>query len=283
MEPVATLDGIKVTGEFGEDPEIDFKTPMAIDKTRSSVLVKGNGPVVGEGATVEVNYRGVLGRTGKEFDSSFGQKAPAVFPIDRTVAGFKTGLVGKRVGDRVLIAIPGPDAYDEAVKAGAGPAEMEVGDTLVFVIDILATSLDTATGEPVKPEFQQVSVSEGNLPEAKIPSASQPPSSLVIQPIIKGEGRKVKAKDSVIVHYRTWVWRTGKLVEDRFDAQQSGRLADTIDAWKKGLEGQTVGSRVMLVAPSADTYPSGNSKISMEAGDTLVYVIDILFASPHLT
>lgn len=283
VEPSDTLEGIKVTGEVGEDPKIEFTTPMAIDKTRSKVLVPGDGPVVGEGATVEINYRGVLGRTGEEFYNSFSQGRPAVFPIKRTVPGFEKGLVGKKVGDRVLLAIPGVDGYDAAAEAGAAPAGMQVGDTLIFVVDVLATSFEKPTGKPVTPKFDQVKVTTEGIPEATIPSSATPPSELVVQPIIAGVGRKVKAEDAVIVHYRTWSWRTGKLVEDRFDADQIGKLADTIEAWKTGLVGQTTGSRVLLVAPSSLTYPSGNPNISVEAGDTLVYVIDILFASPHLS
>ena len=46
----------------------------------------------------------------------------------------------------------------------------------------------------------------------------------------------------------------------------------------KGLTGQTVGSRVLLVIPPADGYPDGNATPSVKPGETLVLVVDLLFA-----
>ena len=52
-----------------------------------------------------------------------------------------------------------------------------------------------------------------------------------------------------------------------------------IPGFVKGLTNQTVGSRVLLVIPPADAYPEGNkSSPQVEKGDTIVYVVDILFA-----
>ena len=266
IEPSTSLDGIEVTGKAGEEPQIRFESPMAIDVTRSQVLVQGDGPVITENSIVELHYRGVLGRTGEEFDSTYAEGRPAVFPVGRTVRGFAMGLVGKHVGDRVLLAIPGEDAYDDAVATGVGPSWARVGDTLVFVVDIIAASFAEPTGKQVSPEFKEVAVSGGAKPEVTIPKDSKPPADLVVQTVIKGEGRKVTEKDVVVTHYRTWLWRTGELLEDRFSTNQTGRLTDTLEAWKKGLPGQTAGSRVLLVAPSADTYPFGNPKLKVEPG-----------------
>lgn len=282
VEPSTSLDGIKVTGDVGGKPEISFDPPMAIDMTRSLVLAKGTGPVVTEDAIVEVNYRGVLGRTGEEFDSTFDDGEPAVFPISQTVEGFAKGLVGKHVGDRVLIAIPGSEAYDEAVGLGVGPSWVQVGDTLIFVVDILATSFNEPTGKKVAPQYRDVTVSDDTKPEITISSSAKPPTQMVVQTIVAGEGRKVTEKDSVFARYRTWLWRDGKLVQDNFDKDSNGRLADLIETWKKGLPGQTSGSRVLLVAPASDSYPAGNPKIGVDPGDVLIYVIDISFASPHM-
>ncbi len=48
----------------------------------------------------------------------------------------------------------------------------------------------------------------------------------------------------------------------------------------KGLTGQTVGSRVLLIVPPADGYPDGNASPKIEKGTTLVLVVDLLFAAP---
>ena len=57
-----------------------------------------------------------------------------------------------------------------------------------------------------------------------------------------------------------------------------GALSATIPGWQTGLVGQTVGSRVLLVVPAPQAYPSGNPRIDVKPGETMVYVVDILFA-----
>jgi peptidylprolyl isomerase len=39
-----------------------------------------------------------------------------------------------------------------------------------------------------------------------------------------------------------------------------------------------VGSRVLLVVPPAQAYPSGNPRSDIKVGETMVYVVDILFS-----
>ena len=48
----------------------------------------------------------------------------------------------------------------------------------------------------------------------------------------------------------------------------------------RGLLGQTVGSRVLLVVPPDDGYgAAGNTGFGVRGSDTLVFVVDILDAS----
>ena len=52
-----------------------------------------------------------------------------------------------------------------------------------------------------------------------------------------------------------------------------------IPGWDKGLVGQTVGSRVLLVIPPGDAYGSaGQSQAGIKGTDTLVFVVDIISA-----
>ena len=101
------LDAIKVTGAYGKSPKVSFKAPWAIDKTRTEVLSKGDGPAIKEGSMVTVDYYGVNGRTGKKFDDSFSRGEPATFSLAQVVPGFSKGLAGQKQGSRVLIAMPG--------------------------------------------------------------------------------------------------------------------------------------------------------------------------------
>jgi FKBP-type peptidyl-prolyl cis-trans isomerase len=101
-----------------------------------AVLKKGDGATVPAGATVTVQYQGVIWGTGAVFDQSWG-KAPAQFSVDGVIAGFKAALVGQTVGSQVIVIIPPDQGYGASGVPAAGIAAT---DTLVFVVDILATS-----------------------------------------------------------------------------------------------------------------------------------------------
>lgn len=96
-------------------------------------LKKGDGPVVGTGDAVVVQYYGVSWNTKKVFDKSWGR---ATFPFQvgqGVVPGFSDAVTGATVGSQVLAILPPDSAY------GAGKINDKdlKGQTLVFVIDIL--------------------------------------------------------------------------------------------------------------------------------------------------
>lgn len=281
MTPLTSLDGITVTGPLGQAPSITFKAPFAIDATRSKVLVAGTGPALTESSQVDIQYHGVNGYTQQVFDSSWSRGQSAQFGLSGVIAGFKTGLLGKHVGDRVLIGIPGKDGYD--AQGGSGPGIL-VGDTLLFVVDILDTDYQTPYGSAVPPKagLPTVTVDAKNVPSVAINAASAAPTAQVTQQLVAGSGtRKITADDAIAVHYRMYSWKTGKLLVDKYDAPDSGQLSDTIKCWKDGLVNQKLGSRVLLVCPPAVSYPEGSSKDPViEKGDTVVFVVDLVWAQP---
>ncbi len=114
------FDKVTVSGDYGKSPKVSVKSPWSIDKTRTKVLKPSDGAVIQAGSTVEVDYYGVDGRTGKKFDDSYSRGAPVAFPLDQVVPGFSKGLVGQRQGSRVLIAMPGSDGYDSSGGNAAG-------------------------------------------------------------------------------------------------------------------------------------------------------------------
>jgi FKBP-type peptidyl-prolyl cis-trans isomerase len=270
------FDKVTVTGGFGQEPKVKVDSPWAIDKTRTKVLDASNGPVVSEGQGVEVNYYGVNGRTGKKFDESFSTGQPVAFSLAQVVPGFSKGLVGQHKGSRVLVAMPGQDGYDPM--GGNPQAGIEVGDTLIFVVDLVDVQLAGPEGSKVQPKEGLATVTEtGARPEITIPE-SDPPTSLEVQPLIKGDGKKVGANDTITFNYLWTRWSDGKVLEESYSGQPANApLSGLLPGMVKGLEGQTVGSRVLLVIPPADGYPDGNATPSIKPGETLVMVVDLLF------
>lgn len=273
----SSLDAIKVTGADGKKPKVTFKAPFAIDKTRTEVVSGGDGPRIAEGATVTLDYLGINGRTGKAFDDSYDGD-PVTFNLAQTVPGFSKGLVGQRQGSRVLIAMPGSDGYDAS--GGNQQIGVEVGDTLLFVVDIVAAPLEGPEGKKVDPKPGLPTVTDkGGVPEVTMPK-SDPPAKLTVQPLIKGAGAEVGPSDTITFDYRWYTW-DGKLLEDSYaSGPQQYPVSGLVPGLAKGLTGQTVGSRVMVIVPPADGYPNGNATPKVDPDTTLVFVVDLLFASP---
>jgi peptidylprolyl isomerase len=77
------------------------------------------------------------------------------------------------------------------------------------------------------------------------------------------------------------VWRTGKEFDSSWSRNQPYATpigtGSVIAGWDKGLIGQTVGSRVMLVIPPKDGYGSAGQG-PIKGTDTMVFAVDILGA-----
>ena len=101
-------------------------------------LIEGTGREVKKGQTVRVTYTGALLKDGSVFDSSASRPEQAYFdfPIggQQVIKGWDNGLVGQKVGSRVLLVIPPADGYGTA----GSPPKITGTDNLVFVVDILA-------------------------------------------------------------------------------------------------------------------------------------------------
>jgi peptidylprolyl isomerase len=119
-------------------PDSDAPTELQL-----ATLKQGDGDTVAEGDNVTVQYQGVIWRTGEVFDESWASGSPVSFNTEQVVPGFKQALVGQQVGSQVIVVIPPALGYGEAGNSQAG---IEGTDTLVFVVDILATSTVPASG-----------------------------------------------------------------------------------------------------------------------------------------
>lgn len=101
-------------------------------------LVAGEGEAARAGQTVSVHYVGVAWSTGAQFDASWDGGGPFEFGLGagEVIQGWDQGVAGMRVGGRRRLTIPPHLGYGNR---GAGRA-IKGGETLVFVVDLLATS-----------------------------------------------------------------------------------------------------------------------------------------------
>jgi peptidylprolyl isomerase len=118
----------------GKAPSITVpKGAKAPTKLVAEYILKGDGPAVKLTDTLLLQYKGVLWTTGKEFDSSYAHGALAGFPLGSLIKGWQEGLVGKKVGSRVMLVTPPALAYGSQGQSG-----IPGNSTLVFSLDILA-------------------------------------------------------------------------------------------------------------------------------------------------
>lgn len=96
------------------------------------VLRKGKGKKPKATDTVITHYRGML-LDGSEFDSSYGRRKPATFPVRGVIPGWTEALQLMRVGARWKLFIPSGLAYGER---GSGRS-IGPNATLIFEIELL--------------------------------------------------------------------------------------------------------------------------------------------------
>jgi peptidylprolyl isomerase len=122
-------------------PTITIPDTEAPTELQIADLKLGDGAVVADGDTVSVEYTGVIWGSGETFDSSWTAAGPVTFVTSQVVPGFGAALVGQTVGSQVLAVLPPAEGYGEAGNDSAGIAGT---DTLVFVVDIVATEATPA-------------------------------------------------------------------------------------------------------------------------------------------
>ncbi|MEW2546499.1 FKBP-type peptidyl-prolyl cis-trans isomerase [Streptomyces sp. NPDC047002] len=104
-------------------------------------LIPGKGATVKSGQTVVMQYTGAAWKPNegkspaKAFDSSFNSGVPLTTAIGTgaVIKGWDQGIVGQKVGSRVLLVIPPSLGYGNQSPS----PDLPKNSTLVFVVDIL--------------------------------------------------------------------------------------------------------------------------------------------------
>ncbi|ONI72562.1 peptidylprolyl isomerase [Kribbella sp. ALI-6-A] len=256
--------GIKVESEFGKKPTVTHRDGEPDKTLVTEVLKEGDGPEVKKGELLTANYLGQIWRDGKVFDNSYDRGAPSSFPIGvgGVIAGWDEGLVGKKLGSRVLLSIPSDKGYKEQGNPDAG---IKGDDTLIFVVDLVAaagndTKLDA---DPVAAPATKFKVT-GELnaePKVTVPAGTKPPAKPAKPVVIAtGKGKPVDKSSTVVARYAIFDY-TGKKQASTWDGQQGRPGAPSELQVGPGPTGQTgaldglaglpVGSRVLVELPAS--------------------------------
>ncbi|MDE3723608.1 FKBP-type peptidyl-prolyl cis-trans isomerase [Nocardiopsis sp. N85] len=142
-----------VTQDGHSEPTIEVPEGDAPEELEIVPLIEGSGEEVEEGQQVIVQYSGTRWEADENgehpvFDSTWSRGG---VPFDTTIGagsvikGWDEGIVGQKVGSRLLLVVPGDLAYGETDEEAMGAPS----GTLVFVVDVLG-SYDNPP--PVEPE-----------------------------------------------------------------------------------------------------------------------------------
>jgi FKBP-type peptidyl-prolyl cis-trans isomerase len=277
---------VTATGTFGKTPTVTIPKAKPGTSLTIKTLIQGTGATLTKSDAMAANF--VLyfwDGTSSSLKANTFTSSPTVIG-GTMLPGLESALIGKKVGSRILAVVPPADGYGTSGNSQLG---ITGSTTLVFVIDVLKAYSDTAgaTGTQVSSgggTLPTVSAKTGTAPTLTFPSAS-PPSALVTKTLVKGNGPKIVKGEYVIAQYTGYIWRTKKVFGSSWSSGSpfgfviGASPEQVIPGWDKGLEGQTVGSRVMLSIPPAEGYGSaGASQAGITGKDTLVFVVDIIDA-----
>lgn len=277
---------VKVTGAAGEEPKVEFPTPLQSSSTERSVISEGNGEVVEPGMQVSLNYALYSGATGKKLDSSpdFGSKGALTFVVDesKVMAGMAKLTKCSTVGSRIVGVIPPQDGFGDAgPNFGIGATE-----SLVFVFDIKdASAAPTSSPSPDLTELPIPKEWKENLPTVDL-SGSEPvvalpstsaPTELELAVLTPGDGAEVSQTSNVTIDYQGISWDTGKIFDQSYTRGQPSTfpVSGVIPGFAAAMIGQKVGATLLVVIPPKFGYGEGEINEQNLVGQTLVFVIQI--------
>jgi peptidylprolyl isomerase len=99
----------------------------------------------------------------------------------------------------------------------------------------------------------------------------------------KGAGDKVAEGDAVTLDYVAVNGRTGKTFDSSFKTgtplTTTLKSGSVLAGFVKGLEGQRVGSRLLIAIPPKDGFGAANKQLGLKKTDTMVFLMDVVKSS----
>lgn len=270
----SALDLIEVSGATGS-AVVTVAPPVYVEKTVFTDAEVGDGPAVTSRAQdVQFTATIVDGESGETLVSA-GTQAQPVAEWATYYEGIAKMLECATEGSRIVGAVAPDDLSDEA-NANLGLAD---GQAAVIVLDLERVFLAAADGAPQfndRRGMPSVVLAPDGRPGVIVPDAA-PPTDLVVEVLKKGAGEPVTAEAPARIHYTGVTWDDGEVFDSTWEkgASASVTLDGVVPGFAQALEGQTVGSQLLVVIPPDLGYGAQGSG-AVPADATLVFVIDIL-------
>lgn len=280
------VDKIKVGKTNGKKPP-KLTVPgnkISVSQATVNVLDEGKGKALKD-AVVDVNLAMYTAKDGKPINglNTYEQGGPQTLDLsgEQILPGFIKAIKGQKVGSTGVAVVPAKDMYGKEgfPDGGVGPNE-----DIILYFDVVEESQTEAEGKKVKPKEGLPKVEWKADAPAKFTisgDAKKAGKTTEVQPLIEGEGKKVKKGDTIDATYTGATLKDGKVFDSSMNAGKAPVSfpigeGGVIPGWDKGLVGQKVGSRVLLVIPAKEAYGTEKEVQQGQPGGDLVFVVDIV-------
>ena len=268
-------DSVKVTGDFGKEPKVEFDEKLSVENTQRSVVIEGTGDPAELGSELSLDLTLYDVATSTQLIPYSGEAQALTLDRAAVLSGIVDSLNCSREGDRVVGVIPPSRAFGANGQPDLGIA---ADATLLFVFDIVKISAPPEASAWTENVPEVTRDAEGK-PTVTLPKVDAP-TELQLVVLEAGDGAVVGRGDNVTINYQGTSWNTGKIFDQSFGGEPATfSTGGVIKGFEAALVGQKVGSTVMVVIPPELGYGT-DPKAHDLGGQTLVFLIDIKDTAP---
>ncbi|GAA1148141.1 FKBP-type peptidyl-prolyl cis-trans isomerase [Nesterenkonia lutea] len=279
------LSGVELHYTEEGAPEVILRSPLELEEEASRVLDRGDGEDLDEEQILEVSHAVVNPETGEVQEQSFTEGSPSMVFLPQMQE--QSEFIFDSLTDTELTV------GSEIALFEPENAEAQTPATLL-VLRVEGQSQAYASGEEQEQsgDLPEIESTEGERPELVGETEGDAPEETTAEVLIQGDGEEVSADDQVVVRYSGWKWSDGESFDSNWPTDDEEAdpgpagfpLSNLVPGWSEGLEGQQVGSRVLLVIPPEAGYGEVDEDAEDDAqhelaGETLIFVVDLIAAA----
>lgn len=126
----------------------------------------------------------------------------------------------------------------------------------------------------------------GAKPDFEVDTSAEPPTALVVEDLVEGDGAEATAGSYITVHYVGKALSTGAEFDSSWDRGTTFDLTlgvgDVIAGWDQGFAGMREGGRRKLTIPPDLAYGDRSPGAGIGPNETLVFVVDLINVIPPI-